>query len=310
MNKTFALFCLAASLTACVGAPSKPLAIKATAAAFPATKTEDALPTSPPDIEPTAEAVVDGSLLYISGTTHIESIPINWPDPEALLSFLEQVTVLGMRWSVGADVGWLEGEPRAAEIIQRSEAMGVQWDIHTHSVDDRAKAAYLIQSLGGHPDTVISGMQADELLAMWNPQTYGPYTWTAQVVWGGALCPGHRPGCDIKSVGVWQPSAADYNSHDPNGLLINVGGGTHQLADGLALAQEIANGVYDYPLVSFTVMVDPGMLTVVQSADGIEAITRFVGQMSNYDFVRWATIEETAQAWLAAGSVASRIEME
>jgi hypothetical protein len=32
--------------------------------------------------------------------------------------------------------------------------------------------------------------------------------------------------------------------------------------------------------------------------------------MNGYSFVRWANIEETAQAWVAAGSVPSRIEME
>lgn len=56
-------------------------------------------------------------------------------------------------------------------------------------------------------------------------------------------------------------------------------------------------------------MVDPTTLQIVNSGDGIAEITAFVNEMKCYPFVRWATIEETAQAWVDAGSVASRIEM-
>ena len=44
--------------------------------------------------------------------------------------------------------------------------------------------------------------------------------------------------------------------------------------------------------------------------DGMAEITTFVNEMNQYSFVRWANIEETAQAWVEAGSVPSRIEME
>lgn len=250
------------------------------------------------------------SLLYISGTTHIESKPQTWPNVDAFLAFLQQVTALGMKWSIGADVGWLEGEPRAAELIQASEALGVQWDIHTHNPQDRAKAAYLIAQMGGHPNSVVSGMLVSEFNTI-GPQTYQGFTWTPQVLWGGTNCPGHRPGCDDLAAGIWMPlSVEQYSAHDPNGSYIRVGGGTHQLADGLALAQAIANGEYLYPIISFTIMVAPSTLQIVNSSDGISEITVFVNEMNQYLFVRWANIEETAQAWVEAGSVPSRIEMK
>lgn len=250
------------------------------------------------------------TLLYISGTTHIESKPQTWVNVDAYLAFLEQVTALGMKWSIGADVGWLEGEPRAAELIQKSEALGVQWDVHTHNPQDRAKAAYLITQLGGHPNSVVSGMLVSEFDSL-APQTYQGYTWTPQVLWGGVNCPGHRPGCDDHAVGLWIPlSAEQYTTHDPSGQYIRVGGGSHQLADGLALAQAIADGQYPYPVISFTLMVDPVNLTIVNSDDGMAEITAFVNEIDQYGFVRWANIEETAQAWVEAGSVPSRIEME
>ncbi|MFN8432901.1 MAG: hypothetical protein U0V18_02725 [Anaerolineales bacterium] len=253
-------------------------------------------------------AETNTTLLYISGTTHIESKPQVWPDVDAFLAFLQQVTALGMKWSVGADIGWLEGEPRAAELIQASEALGVQWDVHTHSPQDRAKAAYLITQMGGHPTSVVSGMLVSEFNNI-GPQTYQGFTWTPQVLWGGTNCPGHRPGCDDLAAGIWIPlSAEQYTTHDPNGTFIRVGGGSHQLADGLALAQSIANGHYQYPIISFTLMVSPTSLTIVNSNDGMEQITAFVNEMNQYLFVHWANIEETAQTWVKAGSIPSRIE--
>lgn len=250
----------------------------------------------------------DPTLLYISGTTHIESKPQAWPDVDAFIAFLRQVTALGVRWSIGADVGWLNGEPRATELIQASEALGVQWDVHTHNLQERAQAAYLITQMGGHPNSVVSGMLVSEFDSL-APQTYQGFTWTPQVLWGGTNCPGHRPGCDDLAAGLWIPFSAErYTTHDPNGKYIRVGGGTHQLADGLALAQAIADGQYSYPVISFTVMVSPKSLTVVESEDGMAEIAAFVNKMNQHPFVRWATIEETAQAWRRreASRVASR----
>ena len=291
-------------ITACVNmTKSPPLTTTEPVPALPTTTLAETVPTSAPPAS-------DTTLLYISGTTHIESKPQTWPNVDALLVFLKQVTGLGMKWSIGADVGWLQGEPRAAELIQISEAMGVQWDIHTHNPQDRAKAAYLITQLGGHPNSVVSGMLVSEFSII-GPQTYQGFTWIPQVLWGGTNCPGHRPGCDDLAAGVWIPlSAEQYTTHDPNGTLIRVGGGTHQLADGLNLAQAIMNGKYPYPIISFTLMVSPTSLTIVNSEDGMEQITAFANEISQYSFVRWANIEATAQTWVEAGRIPSRIEMK
>ncbi|MEY2820204.1 MAG: hypothetical protein RL275_3667 [Chloroflexota bacterium] len=290
------------SSLACNFSASEPTPIPAPIS--PASAPADATPAAAQSVE------TNTTFLYISGTTHIESKPQVWPNVDDFLAFLQQVTALGMKWSVGADIGWLEGEPRAAELIQASEALGVQWDVHTHSPQDRAKAAYLITQMGGHPNSVVSGMLVSEFNNI-GPQTYQGFTWTPQVLWGGTNCPGHRPGCDDLAAGIWIPlSAEQYTTHNPNGQYIRVGGGTHQLDDGRALAQSIASGQYAYPVISFTLMVAPNTLQIVNSDDGIAEITAFASKMNGYTFVRWANIEETAQAWVAAGSVPSRIEME
>jgi hypothetical protein len=246
--------------------------------------------------------------LYISGTFHVETNRKSWPDVDAFLAFIEQATALGMKWSIGADVGWLEGEPRAAEVVQKTTALGVEWDVHTHVHADRARAAALIRQFGGQPTSVYSGF----LIQDWNefvPEaTYRGESWTAHILWGAVNCPGHRPGCDEQTPGIWSPADADnYTAHDPAGTLIHVGDGTHQLADGIALAEKIAAGQVNAPVVSFTVMVTPSTLQIFPGEDGLEEIRAFYAQMNEYDFVRWATIEETARARDAAGRISSQI---
>jgi polyhydroxybutyrate depolymerase len=264
---------------------------------------ESALAAAPPTASP-------ATLLYISGTIHIESKPLNWPDVDALLDFLQQASALGMRWSVGADPGWLEGEPRAAELIQASEALGVQWDVHTHHLEDRARAAYLISQFGGHPTTVYSGFLIDELEAFLPALSYRGSSWTPQVLWGAVACPGHRPGCDEQSAGLWSPlSGNEYLTHNPNGRIIHVGGGAHQLSGAIGLAQAIAKGEHPFPIISYTIMVSPATLQVANSQDGMPQLAQFVEEMEAYPFVRWATIEETALAWTEAGHTPSRIPL-
>jgi len=298
MNRLIALALIYIFITACTQTMPAPDAAPSTALPAP-----ESAATFTPIVENTP------TLLYISGTTHIETKPQTWPNVDALLAFLQQATTLGIKWSIGADIGWLEGEPRAAELIQASEALGVQWDVHTHNPQDRAKAAFLITQLGGHPNSVVSGMLVSEFDTL-APQTYQGFTWTPQVLWGGTNCPGHRPGCDDTAAGLWIPlSAEQYATHNPNGQYIRVGGGTHQLDDGRILAQSIASGEYPFPVISFTLMVSPTTLKVVNSENGIAEIAAFASEMNGYTFVRWATIEETAQAWVNTGSVPSRVEM-
>ena len=170
--------------------------------------------------------------LYLSGTMHIESNPASWPDADALVAFLERATrtgrvgdqASGMRWSIGADIGWLRGEPRAGEIIRRTEALGVEWDVHAHALSDRADVYAEIQRLGGHPNDVASGLVYTEIDPMRDPLTNGSgNSWQAGVLWGVVWQPRHGPDSDDFSVGVWRPkSTAELTTHDANGSLIGV----------------------------------------------------------------------------------------
>jgi hypothetical protein len=55
-------------------------------------------------------------------------------------------------------------------------------------------------------------------------------------------------------------------------------------------------------------MVSPRTLTVVNTTDDIADIEAWAARIGASSAVRWANIRETAAAWVAAGSVASRIE--
>jgi hypothetical protein len=246
-----------------------------------------------------------GTTLYISATMHIESQPDSWPkDVDAYIAFIEQLVNAGVRLSVGADVGWLTGGVRVQEIIQRTSVMGVQWDVHAHKQTDRAKAAYLLTKYGVTPTSVISGMQISEFDRARRPSIYKGYTWTPKVVWGGVNCVGHRPGCDDTSIALYRPtSSVKYYVHDPKGNIVRVGNSDHQLATAETMITQISDGQYTVPVLSFTIMIEPETLQIVNSDDSLNEILAFVERVKQNSAIRFATIEETAQAWVNAGSV-------
>jgi hypothetical protein len=251
-----------------------------------------------------------GTLLYVSGTMHIETKRTRWPEPDALVAFFRRATATGMRWSVGADIGWLDGEPRAAEVIRATEALGVQWDDHAHRHQDCALCAVAIARFGGHPTTVASGVLLDEVEALREPVRVEGASWEAEILWGTNARSGHGPGADLPAIGVWRPSRRAFEVHDPEGDLIAVGGGPLGLADLETLAREVAGVSDGPPVLSASIMVAPSSLTLVRGNDGIEQIEAWAARMRALPAVRWATIAETAAAWKEAGGVPSRREVD
>jgi hypothetical protein len=261
--------------------------------------------------QPTASTTANETTLYISATMHIESKFDSWPqDTQAFLNFLQQTINAGIRWSIGGDIGWLESAENAQEIVTRSATMGVQWDVHAHKVEDYAKIAYILYSWGVTPTGVSSGFLIEDFDRLQQTYTYNGNSWSPTIIWGGVVCPGHRDGCDDHSISLYRPtSTAEFYTHNPNGNLIKLGGGSHQLADVELLASQIAQGQYPYPVIGFTIMVEPETLRIATSdTDDINVILAFVESMNKYSFVKWATIEETATHWEQAGSVAFQIE--
>ncbi len=268
-------------------------------------------PSTPP---PT----VTRSLVYVSGTMHIESNLLRWPNVEALLAFFARATqagkvgkqTTGMKWSVGADIGWLTGEPRAAEVIRKLEAMGVEMDIHAHNFTDRANCAARITQLGGHPNQVSSGNVVSEIDRLRSPVVgTGGATWQAQILYGTALRPDHSVGSEDTGYGVWRPkSGAEFTVHDPNGNLISVGGGPRTLTGATALLEKLKTLTGLPPIYSTTIMVHPDSLVNVGTSDGITQIEAWATTVGANEQVKWATLSETAAAWVIAGGISSRLE--
>lgn len=306
---------LRARVTA-VNAPQMLAMEKGGTVSAPASPTSPALARATPTATPASGATTPQ--LYVSGTMHIETKRDHWPQPDALIAFFKRATATGMQWSIGADMGWLEGEPRAAEIIRATEALGVEWDIHAHQMSDRAKCYATISQLGGHPNNVISGSQVSEIDALRNPLAYNGTTFQPKIIWGGTLRPDHSVGSEDFSFGVWRPkSSSEWKTHDPNGNLITVGGGTRMLAGAEDFAKALAANPSRYaPVTSATIMVAPSSLTVVDTAskglsvshNGIDAIEASAKRLSAIANVRFATISKTADAWVAAGGIPSRTD--
>lgn len=261
-------------------------------------------------------------ILYVSGTMHIESSPARWPNPDSLIAFFQRAVnagkvgtqTSGMRWSIGADIGWLTGEARAGEVIRTLSALGVEWDVHVHSAADRAVAAQRIIALGGTPTTLLSGVMVSDLDTVRSAMAgTGGYAWQAGSLWGIVRTGSHSAGSEDFSNGLWLTrSSSDWQAHDPAKSLIAVGGGDRSLAGVELLATRLEQG-YTAPVYSATVMVDSFTLTVSDAAnastssDGIVQIEAFANRIGTRTNVRWATPSGTAAAWRAAGSVPSRI---
>ena len=289
-------------------------------------------PTAVPTAEPTAASTAAPTaaptpipaagtrpLLYVSGTMHIETNRQSWPNAEQLIAFFQRATAAGrsaaqpggMRWSLGADIGWLEGEPRAAELLRALEAMGVEMDVHAHQLADRADCAAALSRFGVHPNRVASGVVVTELDALRQPLTArGGSAWQAEVVWGLVYQPNHGSGSDERSYGLWRPKrGSEPLVHDPAGELIAVGGGLRDLAAIEQTAQVVAVAGADVaPVLSASIIVNSRDFALPNGTDGIEAIEAWAARLAANPALRWATISETAAAWLAAGGIPSRFE--
>jgi hypothetical protein len=252
--------------------------------------------------------------LYVFGTMHIESTSSRWPDVDKLLNFFKQATTLGaktdgerttyMKWSVGADIGWLEGEKRANYLIQETEKLGVEWDIHAHNLADRPKCYQKITALGGHPNHVCNGVLVNEIDKMRLPLKWKTTTWQAEVLLGFNTTGGHGPGSELFNVGIWRPkSSAEYKVHDAAANMISVGGGTKQLDYAESLAASVASKGPAVGILSVGIMVHPDSLTVPSSGGkNITDIKAWANRMASYEFVHWATANQTAEAWRTKGA--------
>ncbi len=255
--------------------------------------------------------------LMIAGTMHIESNLSSWPDVDSLIAFFRRAVAAGkvgtqstgMKWSVGADIGWLQGEPRAAEVISTLKSLGVEFDIHAHNGPDRIKCAEKIVSFGGTPTGVVSGVLYTELDSLRSEQVGSTgYRWQPVSLWGMVTDTGHTTTSDDTSAGLWRPrSSADWKAHDPAANLIMVGGAGRTLSSVETLTGQIKSASHFAPLYSASINVAPKSLQVVNTTDGIDAIESWAARIGALSNTQWATLDQIAREWSAAGNLPSRI---
>jgi len=178
-----------------------------------------------------------------------------------------------------------------------------------------ANNAAVMKAAPGRSFGVASGVLTGELDSFRTPiQGRDGATWQARVLWGFAFRPGHGPGADDRAIGLWRPkSAAEHAVHDPAGTLIAYGSGHLGLAELERFAREKPSSVRDAKVVGVSVMVAPRTLRTVGAGDGmgdgLEILEAWAARLAAQPQVRWATIAETAGAWLAQGAIPSRIKL-
>ncbi len=256
--------------------------------------------------------------LYVSGNMHIESQMSLWPNVDNLIAFYRQAVAIGktgsqtsgMRWSLGPDLGWLQNEPRARNTLQTLVGLGVELDIHAHAATDRAKIAEQLHAWGFDVTQVLNGVNTGDVDGARAAQTTpSGYRWQAKYLWGFNRSSSHASGADDYSIGLWRPkSSAEYTVHDPNGNLISMGNGNGTLA----IIESFAAGLgttYTAPVYSASVNIKPWTLAVSGSGEDLAGLTAFANRIGAMSNVRWATNREICEAWVAAGGVASRIDL-
>lgn len=256
--------------------------------------------------------------LYVSGNMHIESNPFLWPNVDNLIAFYRQAVAIGkvgsqtsgMRWSLGPDIGWLQNESRARDTLQTLAGLGVELDVHAHNTSDRAKVAEILHNWGFDVTQVLNGTKTSDVDGARTVQTApSGYQWQAKYLWGFNRDGSHGLGMDDLSIGLWRPkSSAEYATHDPNGNLISIGNGDGTLATIENFAAQLGS-TYNAPVYCMSVSIKPWTLAVDGSEEDIAGLTAFANRVGALPNLRWATNREIAEAWIAAGGVASRVDL-
>jgi hypothetical protein len=266
----------------------------------------------------TSSPVMATPKLYVSGNMHIESRIDLWPNVDNLIAFFRQAVTIGkvgtqaspMRWSLGADIGWLQNEPRAHEALQILVGLGVELDVHAHNVVDRAITAELLHNWGLNVTQVLNGANLTDVDGARNVEsTASGYQWQAKYLWGFNRTNSHGAGSDDLAIGLWRPkSSAEYTVHDPNGSLLSIGNGNGSLSTIESFVTGLGSS-YTAPVYSASVSIQPWVLKVGLSGEDLDGLSAFANRVGASPNLRWATNREICEAWVAAGSVASRIDL-
>jgi hypothetical protein len=184
--------------------------------------------------------------IYVTIATHNEDVDYTvetdtfWEHRKGLVDFMAMLKIEGVDYNYQTDWAFIEaayehdtGTPSTnGKNIFRyiTENMGFELDtsFHTTSVNE-ADAAYLLDQMGATLSSTVGGFLVSGSESRF-AEYYSPvqgllydYTWTANIVWGGATM-GHQDEEEYWVSGMWNPaSSEEYMVHDPTVDLIAVG---------------------------------------------------------------------------------------
>lgn len=189
------------------------------------------------------------------------------------------------------------------------EDLGVDIDPHSHENGgyNFVDVAYLISQLGVEPTGVVGGFIAgppedSQLSYFWNlkqGKKYQNATWKPEILWGGGTGQHQNEG-DYWISGIWHPkNAEDFDVHDSQAALPNVGNfsgswnGLNVLLDELHAGNLSEEGFY-----TATIMINQSNMDKTTRDEYEENIKELSDEVANGEII-FSTITNTYNTWLA-----------
>lgn len=256
--------------------------------------------------------------VLISLAMHIEDASTTWPNRTDLVNFVNQVNECGMKFSLGADYGWLnnvalhdKGQPNTngLPILTWLVEQGVELDSHCHDspFKNSADNANLIAQAGGVCSSISSGriysppedQDWEPLRDPVVPKSGGP-SWQATAFWGAATF-GHG-GEDDTHTTVWRPTSSYMWTYDePTSDLMFIGNGNVTLAAAQELVQMIGDKQLTAGLFTTSIMIDPVHFIGVKDGVTVDQLCQFSASIRSLPYAVWVVLEEVKTYWAEYG---------
>lgn len=280
-----------------------------------------------------------GPKIYLSFASHNEdefhpSYP-NYVDDEATfwehranaIAYAEMLVSHGVKYDFQTDWNFLlavqaydngDASTNGKNVIRYlHEDLGVDIDPHSHENGgyNFVDVAYLISQLGVEPTGVVGGFIAgppedSQLSYFWNlkrGEKYPSATWNPEILWGGGTGQHQNEG-DYWISGIWRPkSANEFDVHDANAALPNVGNfsgsweGLNVLLNELRAGNLSAENFY-----TATIMINQSEMDAESRNEYEEKIKELSDEVANGEIV-FSTITNTYNVWLATQNGAPTI---
>lgn len=189
------------------------------------------------------------------------------------------------------------------------EDLGVDIDPHSHENGgyNFVDVAYLISQLGVEPTGVVGGFIAgppedSQLSYFWNleqGEKYPNATWNPEILWGGGTGQ-HQNESDYWISGIWNPkNAEDFDVHDSQAALPNVGNFSGSWEGLNVLLDELnAGNLSEDSFYTATIMINQSGMDEATRNEYEANINELSDEVANGEII-FSTITNTYNTWLA-----------